>query len=250
LSALPAIAGALIATSSARLVPLVLASILSVAIVWGLPFRFGTADFEVATRFLLALLAVAGLVALLVRLARRGDGRALLVTGAGVLSGALVVAALIEPLRAPFVTRIRGDAARGNSFTAGPLQYGACAGALRLAELVDDPGESLRIAVTAGWDGRGHNWFVYPFFGSRLQNRLDYVSPMADGRAVSPSALATGTMATDYDRWRRTLAERHIDRVVTMGPPTLEARWMIEHPSDFTWVGGAPPLGNFVFRVP
>lgn len=91
-----------------------------------------------------------------------------------------------------------------------------------------------RIAITAGFEYPGHNWLVYPFFGSRLQHTVEYVPVTADGSIVDhrerERLLATG----DERAWLTRLVEREIDVVVTLRPRnTLEDGWIGAHPELF-----------------
>jgi hypothetical protein len=89
-----------------------------------------------------------------------------------------------------------------------------------------------RLAVTAGWDGLGHNWYWYPLMGSRLQNTLTYVPVLPDG-SVGDYALPATLEAADFQAWLPRLKEDAVEYVVTLWPPPVEASWMSGSPELF-----------------
>lgn len=89
-----------------------------------------------------------------------------------------------------------------------------------------------RLAVSAGWDGTGHNWFWYPLMGSQLQNTLTYVPVLPEG-TVADYAREETLARADFLSWWRRLEEQRVELVVTLAPAPPEARWMSEHPEHF-----------------
>jgi hypothetical protein len=89
-----------------------------------------------------------------------------------------------------------------------------------------------RLAVTAGWDGYGFNWFWYPLMGSQLQNVLTYVPVLPDG-SVRDYALPETLQQADFQAWLPRLVEAEVDHVVTLAPEPLEASWLSAHPELF-----------------
>ena len=101
-------------------------------------------------------------------------------------------------------------------------------------EFVDNPSKPATIAVTAGWEGIGHNWFLYPLMGRHLQNRLVYISPARSEEIPS--------YVPDLDTFKKAEASVWIDRVRNAGvdmvfvimPAPPELTWIIEdNPSIF-----------------
>ena len=91
-----------------------------------------------------------------------------------------------------------------------------------------------RLAVTAGWDGTGHNWYVYPLFGSRLQNRVFYVPVTADGSIVDYREQEEVVSRASSSAWLERLVKEDVDHVVVLPPaPPLETQWIGEHPDLF-----------------
>jgi hypothetical protein len=120
-------------------------------------------------------------------------------------------------------------AAAGRAFDVHPIKY---ATSWPVWQGLDD-GSPRRVAVVAGWDGSGHNWYRYPLFGSRLQNEVVYVAPTADGAVLDYGLDPTPEPRMRFDAWLGRLRQRGIDTVVTLAPPTLEAGWMQGHPESF-----------------
>jgi len=97
-----------------------------------------------------------------------------------------------------------------------------------------DSGESHRVAVAAGWDNTGHNWYRYPLFGSRLQNTVLYVPPTSDGSVVDYQRQGELRRAADFSAWLRGLVERRVDHVVLLPPlPPVESAFVRAHPELF-----------------
>jgi hypothetical protein len=115
------------------------------------------------------------------------------------------------------------------------------------ARALDDPAQSRRIAVTGGPSQDMDRWFVYPFFGQRLQNRIVYVSPLADGSIAhyaGPDALAELAPRIDPRAWLRRLRSAGVTHVVTFDPMSLERRIMDDNPKLFRPIA-APELRAF-----
>ncbi|MBI5511169.1 MAG: glycosyltransferase family 39 protein [Deltaproteobacteria bacterium] len=97
-------------------------------------------------------------------------------------------------------------------------------------------GESAhRIALVAGWDTSGHNWYLYPLLGSRLQNQVRYVPVVDDGTIVDYWRPQDFEGKLDYDAWLGRLAEFGADHLVILAPANVpEAAWVNQHPERFT----------------
>ena len=52
-------------------------------------------------------------------------------------------------------------------------------------EYCDQPDHPRRIALAAGWEYRGQNFFFYPLVGSRLQNTVVYIPPSSPRSPVT-----------------------------------------------------------------
>ncbi len=113
-----------------------------------------------------------------------------------------------------------------------------------------DDGKPHRIAVTAGWDGIGDNWYLYPLLGSRLQNTVLYVPVTADGSVVNYGWPSTNLLKRgDFKSWVDRLKRDHIDYVVSLNPPPPEKVWMDLAPETFTEVAGDPGFGAGVYAI-
>lgn len=98
---------------------------------------------------------------------------------------------------------------------------------------LDEP-RGHRLAVTAGWDGLGHNWYRYPLLGSRLQNRVLYVPVTADGGVVDYREEEEVARRASFGAWLERLVEAEVDHVVSLAPrTTIEDFWMRRAPELF-----------------
>ncbi|MCB9554803.1 MAG: hypothetical protein H6707_01785 [Deltaproteobacteria bacterium] len=89
-----------------------------------------------------------------------------------------------------------------------------------------DQRKSLRVALVAGWEGLGLNWFRYPLYGSRLQNRVSYLPPTRDGSVIDYAYRERLQRALDRRAWIARLVEQRIDAIVSLDPPAPEDQWM------------------------
>ncbi len=97
-----------------------------------------------------------------------------------------------------------------------------------------DGAEPSRIAVTAGYDPRiPHNWFRWPFLGTRLQNDVVYLPVTADGEIVSYFDREALVEAADRKAWLQRVADQEVDWIAALGPATIEHRWILELPRIF-----------------
>jgi hypothetical protein len=111
------------------------------------------------------------------------------------------------------------------------------------AARLDDVAPGAIIAVTSGPNQNGDNWFTYFFLGARLQNRLTYLSPRADG-AIPPRGADSGDRAA----WLHRLAQRGVTHVVSFTPPSLEKTWMDADPQHFQRLDGDDAWGAYLVR--
>lgn len=96
-----------------------------------------------------------------------------------------------------------------------------------------DRPDPLRLAVTAGWDGRGHHWHRYPLLGRRLQNRVLYVPVTAGGEVIDYRDADRLAAAASFRTWLARLDAARVDVVVSLAP-----RWTVED----AWARAAPEL--------
>jgi hypothetical protein len=109
-----------------------------------------------------------------------------------------------------------------------------------LAALERAPGEKT-VAVTAGPGFIGHDWFVYPFMGADLENRILYVSPLKGGDAAGDTAARHGS-DPDYATWLGRLRTEGVTHVMSFRPVGPEIRWMEDaaRGDDFVRLAGSP----------
>lgn len=92
----------------------------------------------------------------------------------------------------------------------------------------------LTIAVTAGWGQGGHNWFLYPLMGRRLQNRVTYVSTAKGSNLPSyapNTAAPSGSISVP--EWLGRLTDEKVDFLFVIMPPPPELDWITQNPSCF-----------------
>lgn len=142
------------------------------------------------------------------------------------------------------------SAGRGKSYT--NIRLGGGSGnsfrSAKVWEKADKPAAPKKLAVVAGWDGRGINWATYPLFGQRLQNELIYISP-TEPPDISPRERRKHRAAADYETWLARLKAAKVDYVVTMHPASLESRWIITNPKDFEVVAREGKMHNMMAKL-
>jgi len=188
----------------------------------------------VVAAVLLGLALAAALAALGLAAARRREGRAAKAVAA--LAAALAIAAATAALdaqRARWRYPLWAAAARPRA----PLfhlhrLHPVYASAWSLWRDFDRP-EPLRLAATAGWDRRGHNWYRYPLLGRRLQNRVLFVPVTTGGEPIDHRDAERRAAAASFRHWLARLVEQRVDVVVSLAP-----RWTIED----AWARSAPEL--------
>lgn len=89
----------------------------------------------------------------------------------------------------------------------------------------------LRLAVTAGFDGLGHNWYLYPLLGRDLQNRVTYAPVTRDGSLVDYRDRQRLTETACFRCWLERLVEAEVDHLISLPPrSTVEDAWARAHP--------------------
>ena len=218
------------------------AALLGVA--WGWPHGFGPVARD-AVGELFALFAPVVFLASLVLLASWRLGRAR--RGVALAVGFVILAAapLLERVRDGYREAAWAAAARAESYDLHPLSPVAVR-AWPLWTLLADAAPR-RIAYAAGWDGIGHNWYRYPFLGSRYQHEVVYVPVTADGSVLDYESMEAVVRAADFEAWLGRLLDRRIDLLATAPPDTLEGLWAEDHPAIFQPLARAG--GGALFRL-
>jgi hypothetical protein len=114
-----------------------------------------------------------------------------------------------------------------------------------MAQAVDHPTESYRLAITGNAYGK-QAWYVFGFFGTRLQNEVFHVPVTRDG---SLAHLMDMTRAGDREAWLARLLRRAPDFLVCVNVDTLECRWAKELREHFRPVPLERIAGGAVYRV-
>jgi len=100
-------------------------------------------------------------------------------------------------------------------------------------EYIDRQAGGRTIAMTTGFLWPGHNWFLYPLFGSRLQNRVVYAG--VKRRGDCPTHLDSGMLREGGDPavWLDNLRALNVDWVVVQAPIPQELGWITANSSQF-----------------
>jgi hypothetical protein len=112
-----------------------------------------------------------------------------------------------------------------------------------------EPG--LRVAASAGWElAYCHNAFVYPLFGARLQNRVEYVPVTRDGSIVDYRSVDELAEKANERAWIERLVARGIHAVVVLRPMTgPEPTWIAARPELFESLAEARESRAWRFRA-
>ena len=111
-----------------------------------------------------------------------------------------------------------------------------------------DQDRPLTIAVTAGWDGVGHNWYRYPLLGHRFQNRLIYLPITADGSVVDYGGPPPA-VPLSCDAWVDRVMTSPADYLVVLPPMPPEAEWPQRLPDVFVREVRITPLETSLYRI-
>lgn len=110
--------------------------------------------------------------------------------------------------------------------------------------------ERQKVAVTAGWDGIGHNWYLFPLFGDKLQHDVSYVPVTRSGAIKDYRDKAAVLEDLDLEAWYRRLAAGGIDLVVVLPPlDTPELAYISAHPERFRLVAAGVGGQALAFRI-
>ncbi|MGE3354950.1 MAG: hypothetical protein AB7O84_24700 [Planctomycetota bacterium] len=114
------------------------------------------------------------------------------------------------------------------------------------AAALDDPHRPQRIAITSGSKPPAI-LPAYHFTGRRLQNGIEYVSPLPDGAIPQVNPGDGWEQFASYEAWLHRLHARAIDAVASFDNRSIELEWMQSHPEDFEVVVANDQWG--VYRV-
>lgn len=122
----------------------------------------------------------------------------------------------------------------------------------RDAQALDRRDRAHVIAVTGGPQQDMDRWFVYPFLGEHLQNRVLYVSPLASGALShfgTPALHRAFFEQADPAAWVRRLRGAGVTHVVSFDPPSVELRIMQGNPQLFRRISDAQQRAYGVFEL-
>jgi hypothetical protein len=143
----------------------------------------------------------------------------------------LLATAAIEVVRQPARYPIWEAASQGVAWDLHPGNN-RCLSAWPIWKELDRPLQTS-IALTAGFDGIGHNWHTYPLFGSRLQNRVQYVPVAHGGRIVDYSDQGAVEAQADPVSWLAGLDAGNFEVLVALWPDPPESLWAEKMPDVF-----------------
>jgi len=152
---------------------------------------------------------------------------------------AVVVALAVVPaIRSASRYPTWAAAARGDAWDLHPASRSSLS-AWPSWQALDGP-EGRRVALTAGFDGVGHNWYTWPWFGSRLQNDVFHV-PATRGGEIPDYAFSDATAPKlDRDAWIERLLATRADVLVALDPPPPERAWAESMPEVFRPLAEGP----------
>lgn len=164
-----------------------------------------------------------------------------------VLLAAAPLGAVLHGARDRVRDGVYAAAARTDSFVVHPLDPRYASAWPIWSWLDRSPAQ--RIAVVAGWNGIGHNAYLYPLFGSHLQHEVSYVSPACSGEIIDYELDQSVRAAADFECWMRALIDARIDVVVALAPRnTPEADWLSENPEIFRLAASGSRNLSLAFR--
>jgi hypothetical protein len=217
-------------------------ALVSASLSW--PGAFGDALTLVTIEAALVVVAAAASLATLIAVQRRAP---VVRTAAAVLVASALVGAMIGTLRDDDRYAIYAAAAtRSGPYELHRLNRSYAAAWPLWRALDDDAGHV--VAITAGWDGGPDNWFRYPLFGRRLQNRVIYVPPTRDGAVIDAREERELDAASDPDAWIERLVARRVDRVAAIVPAPIERSWMDARPKLFEPIASSSDDGSVLYR--
>jgi hypothetical protein len=94
----------------------------------------------------------------------------------------------------------------------------------------DQPDHPRAIALAAGWEYRGQNFFFYPLLGRRLQNTVVHI-PVRGAEGWPPHGPTDPNAAT---AWMDDIRHAQVDTVFVEKPWPIEESWMRDHPDTFS----------------
>jgi hypothetical protein len=117
-------------------------------------------------------------------------------------------------------------------------------------QYLDGPG-ARTIAVASGWSGesRGSRWYRYPYYGSRLQNKVVYASPTTEGDCPDFARFDAWRFRANRGAWLSRIRELNVDYVVSLPPHGPEKDWMLQSPGAFERVSVNGRGDGLLFRV-
>ena len=219
---------------------LVVAAMLGAFLSW--PRGWGPADTEAVTDLLLT--AAPGLLLLAIL---GFSFRNRIASWPWAVAGLLVLLTAADRIRPNHRDAVWAAAVPAESFDPHPTDP-VPSGAWTIWRELDER-EGLRIAYTAGWDGRGHHWYRYPLLGSNLQHEVLYIPITKTGTIIDHRKDEELRANADVRAWLKRLQEQEVDVVVLGGPPSIEGLWVTRLPDVFELLATGERGRNAAFVV-
>ena len=112
----------------------------------------------------------------------------------------------------------------------------------------DLPDSPSTIALMTGWNSSGHNWFYYPLFGRRMQNRVVYVPIGEPGFYSSRINRGLRGEKPDFQIWLQNLRFMNVDLVFVQEPWSIELDWIRDYGQYFFLVSQGEFFSIYRFK--
>ena len=99
-----------------------------------------------------------------------------------------------------------------------------------------------------GWNSSGHNWFYYPLFGRRMQNRVVYVPIGEPGFYSSRINRGLRGEKPDFQIWLQNLRFMNVDLVFVQEPWSIELDWIRDYGQYFFLVSQGEFFSIYRFK--
>jgi hypothetical protein len=242
------IVGVGVACLNSRWIRYLLSTVILGQLLYVVPVHWGPSD-TTALLYWLVLsvpaVVVSGLILFWAK-GRQERERVTAVTTA-ILIGLTATVATLEPVRGVFRYDIYEEASEGLAYSNHPLVGADSFESSNLWSFLEGH-EGANTAISVGWALDGLNWFVYPFFGSRLQNGISYVPVTQSGQLMQLREKRERAGMANPGAWRARLEDAGVDFVGVLVPSPIEVQAMRTYRSDFQLVARGPHPGNMLFR--
>ena len=216
-------------------------------VLWAIPIQWGTSDATATLHLFMALAPCLAVAAVLVAVGRHRSWPLAGRLGVAGLTCLLGVSLVLEPVRTSHRSAVYDELHQNQGLR--PIANIPIEGpSLPSGAYLEHLSDGARIAVTSGWDGKGHNWYVYPLLGPRLRRDVLFV-PSRRTFSTPLRRYDSSAAEPDIRAWRRRLRRLDVDYVATLHPEPPELDDMLSHPEWFEPIVSSPDAtGTRLFR--